>query len=288
VPNDRVDGEQSWKLTIAEDLDGNAAITSPTSQGGAGFDAQWDPGLIDPLFAAVTQPTDDGVDVGRVADALWRAAEGDPFRRVIYFESHDQAKHKRVPERIHPSEQEGWYARKKSMLATAVVLTAPGIPMMFQGCEVLDWRPWSDALNLDWSRKGRFPRLFQFYADLVRARTNAGGRTRGLCGPHFNVVQANPATKVLAYHRWDRGAGIDDVIVVANFSSRPYPSYTIGFPYPGTWYVRLNSDANVYSDANDFGSVNGYDTSAGVGGWDGMPCSGNVGLGPYSVLVLSR
>jgi hypothetical protein len=29
------------------------------------------------------------------------------------------------------------------------------------------------------------------------------------------VIQANGTTKVLAYHRWDQGSGIDDVIVVA-------------------------------------------------------------------------
>jgi len=78
------------------------------------------------------------------------------------------------------------------------------------------------------------------------------------------------------------------VIVVANLSGSSQPSYTIGFPYAGTWYVRLNSDANVYSDANDFAAVNAYDTTAGPIAWDGMPCSGNVGIGPYSLLVLSR
>jgi hypothetical protein len=54
--------------------------------------------------------------------------------------------------------------------------------------------------------------LFQFYADLVRLRTNAAGRTRGLSGAGLHVIQANGATKVLAYHRWDQGSGVDDVV----------------------------------------------------------------------------
>lgn len=286
--NNRVDGAQPWKLVIAEDLDGNGAITSPTSGGGAGFDAQWDTVLMGDLMTAITQARDDAVDVGGVAGALNRAAAGEPFKRVVYVESHDQAKERRVPDAVHPGDAEGWHARKKSMLATAVVLTAPAIPMIFQGCEVLDYRRWSDAVNFDWSRRKTFPKLFQFYADLVRARTNEAGRTRGLCGPNLHVIQANPGTKVLAYHRWDQGNGADDVVVVANFSGASYPSYTIGFPQPGTWFVRLNSDANVYSDADDFDSVHAYDTTAGGGGWDGMPCAGNVGIGPYSVLILSR
>ena len=51
--------------------------------------------------------------------------------------------------------------------------------------------------------------------------------------------------------------------------------------------MRLNGDANVYSDAGDFGSVLSYDTMGVSIPWDGMPFSANVGLGPYSLLVLS-
>jgi 1,4-alpha-glucan branching enzyme len=112
--------------------------------------------------------------------------------------------------------------------------------------------------------------------------------TRGLAGSGINVFSANPNTKVLAYHRWNSGSGSDDLVVVANFSGTAFPSYTIGFPFPGTWFVRVNSDANVYSDQNDFGTVNSFDTTAGFGAYDGMPCSGNIGIGPYSLIVLSR
>jgi 1,4-alpha-glucan branching enzyme len=112
--------------------------------------------------------------------------------------------------------------------------------------------------------------------------------TSGLCGAGLHVFEANPTTKVLAYHRWNQGSGVDDVVIVANFSDTSFPSYTVGFPYPGIWYVRFDSDANVYSDANDFGAVNSYNTTAGPGGYDGMPYSGNVGIGPYSLIVLSR
>jgi 1,4-alpha-glucan branching enzyme len=33
---------------------------------------------------------------------------------------------------------DGWYARKRSTLAAAMVFTAPGIPMLFQGQEFLE------------------------------------------------------------------------------------------------------------------------------------------------------
>ena len=50
--------------------------------------------------------------------------------------------------------------------------------------------------------------------------------------------------------------------------------------------MRFNSDASTYS--SDFGNRPGYDTFAGDGGRDEMPARGNVGIGPYSVLILSQ
>jgi 1,4-alpha-glucan branching enzyme len=286
--NNRIGSSQPWKITIAEDLNGNAAITSPTSGGGAGFDAQWDTSLQSALIGALTQPLDSGVDVGAIAAAMSNAFEGDPFKRIIYLESHDQADKQRVPAMIDPGDPQGWFARKKSLLGFAVTLTTPGIPMFFQGAELLDARTWGPGgatpTMMDFSRKATFPKYFQFYADMASLRINSPG----LRGNGLNVFEANPNTKVLAFHRWNQGSGIDDVVVVANFSDTSLPSYTIGFPYGGTWYLRLNSDANVYSDSNDFGAVNSYDTTAGPGGWDNMPFSGNVGIGPYSLIVFGR
>jgi 1,4-alpha-glucan branching enzyme len=286
--NTRIDSTQPWKITIAEDLNGNSAITSPASLGGAGFDAQWDMGLQGALLNALTQPLDSGVDVSAVAAAMQNAFEGDPFKRVIYLESHDQADSERVPNKIDPSNPQSWFAIKKSMLGFAVTLTAPGIPMFFQGAELLDTRPWnpggSNPTMMDFSRQQQFPKLLQFYTDMVTLRKS----TPGLCGPNLNVFEANPNTKILAYHRWNQGSGIDDVIVVANFSDTTFPNYTIGFPYPGTWYLRLNSDANIYSDQNNFGATNSYNTTAGPVPYDNMPYSGNIGIGPYTLIVFTK
>jgi 1,4-alpha-glucan branching enzyme len=283
--NRAIDGRGTQVLTVAEDLDGNGAITAPVAGGGAGFDAQWDTDLRDAVRAAITQPSDAAIDVGRVAGALQRP---DPFSRVVYLESHDEAKEGRITDRIAPGDAEGRLARKKALLGYGVVLTAAGLPMIFQGGELLDFRRWNDDVPMPWANRTRFPRYRQFFSDAIALRRNTGGRTGGLTGASTHVIQANPGTKVLAYHRWDRGSGIDDVVVVANFSGTAFPSYTVGFPYPGTWFVRLNSDANVYSDSNDFGALDAYDTTAGPIAWDGMPFSANVGLPPFSLLIFSR
>jgi 1,4-alpha-glucan branching enzyme len=60
----------------------------------------------------------------------------------------------------------------------------------------------------------------------------------------------------------------------------------LGFPRAGGWRVRFNSDWQGYSE--DFGNQPGDDTWTNGGSPDGMPFQANVGVGPYSVLILSQ
>ncbi|MBI4488445.1 MAG: alpha amylase C-terminal domain-containing protein, partial [Deltaproteobacteria bacterium] len=73
---------------------------------------------------------------------------------------------------------------------------------------------------------------------------------------------------------------------VVNMANRGYDSYTIGFPREGLWKVRFNSDWHGYSP--DFGNHPSYHTYAHAGSKDSTACNGNVGIGPYSVIVLSQ
>src|SRR4051812_11152276 len=157
--------------------------------------------------------------------------------------------------------------------------------MIFMGAEFLEFGAWGDRTPLDWGRVNRFAGIVDLYRDPIRLRRNWYDNTRGLRGPNVNVFHVNPAAKVVAYHRWMDGGPGDDVVVVANFSAERFDSYAVGFPRPGTWYLRFNSDWRHYAD--DYGDA-GYDTTAGGEGMHGLPFGGNVGLGPYSAVVLSQ
>lgn len=45
----------------------------------------------------------------------------------------------------------------------------------------------------------------RLYRDLVQLCLNRAGYTRGLCGRGIKVHHVNEETKLLAFHRWDRG-----------------------------------------------------------------------------------
>ncbi len=87
-------------------------------------------------------------------------------------------------------------------------------------------------------------------------------------------------------HRWMDGGPHDDTVVVANFANRTIDDLPIGFPAPGRWNVRFNSDSPSY--APEFGSHESIDLDADGPPLDGCDQSGRVSIGPYSVVILSR
>ena len=288
-----VGSRQGWKLTIAEDLQNDAVITAPVEADGFGFGAQWDNDFCFNLRDAVLPGDDAARPVGNVGEAIAGIAGAGAFQSVIYSENHDRDDEGqgggRVPELIHPGASDSWESKKRSTLAAAVVLTSPGIPMLFQGQEFLEWASFpngeADPQPVDWRLKDKFAGIRTLYRDLIHLRRNWFDTTRGLRGADVYVLPVF-GDNVLAYHRWEAGGPGDDVVVVCNFSHVSYPGYAVGFPRGGMWRVRFNSDAGAY-DAF-FGNFPCFDTEAYGPGLNGMPCSGNVGVAAYSCVIFSQ
>jgi 1,4-alpha-glucan branching enzyme len=192
-----------------------------------------------------------------------------------------------MPEAIWPGNAGSWYSKKRSTLGAAVVMTSPGIPMLFQGQEFLEDGWFQDTDPVDWSKKTTYAGINALYKDLIKLRKNETDLTRGLTGQSTNVHHVNNSWKVLGFHRWMNGGEKDDVIVVMNFSATPRTGYRMGFPRDGRWKVRFNSDWNGYSA--DFANTGTYDLDASYSTpWDGMPASGIFDIGAYSCVIFSQ
>lgn len=297
--NEDVHERYPGRVTIAEDLQDDDRLTKPVREGGAGFTAQWCSRFVHPVRAAVITPDDAHRSLDSVRRAIEGRFNGDPFQRVIYSESHDEIANgkSRVASEINPQNPDCWAAQKRTTLAAALVLTAPGIPMLFQGQEFLEDGWFQDSVPLDWHRSQEFSGLVRMYRDLIHLRLNRFGSTRGLTGSGLNTFHQNQAENVLAYHRWHQGGPGDDVVVVVNLSHQAHEDYRLGFPSPGLWRLRLNSDWNGYSLA--FGNQASSDVIAGTESRDttptlgaverdGFPAAAPVNIGGYSVLVFSQ
>lgn len=275
-------------ITIAEDLQQDSYVTKEEHEGGAGFSAQWSSSFVHPIREAVIVANDEWRSMGAVASAIQFRYNIDSFERVIYSESHDEVANgkARVPQEIDGGDSRGFYAQKRSTLAAAMVFTAAGIPMLFQGQEFLEGEWFRDTVPVDWHKSNDFRGLVRLYRDLVHLRLNRGGKTRGLCGQHVHVTHCNDSANMIAFRRWDVGGPCDDVVVVANFSSERRENYRIGFPAEGAWKLRLNSDWQGYSTIFT-GTAEG-DVHANPDHYDNLPASAEVSIGPYSVLIFSQ
>lgn len=288
--NDEVDGRFPWKLTIAEDMQDSPWITARTGAGGAGFDTQWDAHFVHAVRGLLAVPWDEQRSLGNLEEVIHGRFNGDALQRIVYTESHDESGvrsgNQRLAEAIWPGHAHSWQARKRGTLGSAIVMTVPGMPMLFQGQEFLPAGAFSQMEPLDWSRSERSAGLVLLHRDLVRLRRNWFNTTRGLRGQHVNVFHKNHADKVIAYHRWQGGGPRDDVVVVLNLSTRAFPAYELGFPREGAWRLRFNSDWNGYDPA--FGNWPSNDAAAHSRPADRMPCSATVAIGPYSALIFSQ
>jgi 1,4-alpha-glucan branching enzyme len=112
---------------------------------------------------------------------------------------------------IDINDHESVFAKKRSTLAAAIMLTSPGIPMIFQGQEMLETRDFGfrTPTPVDFNRAAdpKFRGIVQMYRDLIALRRNLAGKTGGLTGQNLNVFHLDDGNKTLAYHRWEQGGG---------------------------------------------------------------------------------
>lgn len=252
-----------------------------------GFDSAWDTGYPYTVTPVLSNTVAADRDMDTIANAIqYNVNYGGAANsnRVVYLESHDVVgdlnNGLRLVTSIDPVTPGSYRARKLSTLGAAVTLTAPGIPMIFQGQEMLESNAFDSARIVDWSKTNTFSRIVQLYRDLISARRDLKGYTPGLEGDQFEMLWVDNNSKLIAFQRWKSGQTNQDAVVIGNFADVNYSSYNLTFPWDGTWYVHFNTDSTNYS--SDFGNNGSTVVTA-----SGNPPTASVAIGPYSALILS-
>jgi hypothetical protein len=176
---------------------------------------------------------------------------------------------------------ESIWARKRQLLAAGIVMTAPGVPMIFQGQEFNETNAFDDDTPLQWHLANKHAGITLAYSDLINSRRNTRGGMEGLKGTGVQVYPVDNVNKVISYARWNMGG--DEVLVLANFSANKFESnnYMVRFPSAGTWYAHFNSDAQLY--ASDFENIGSPVVTA-----SGSPAQAAVNMGMYSIQIFSK
>ena len=284
-------GEQRW-LAIANPPVG-WGLTSGTPMACATASAA----LLQQVSAGAAAPA----DLGQLRPGLERPWNT-PFAWQAYncIENHDLVldedgdhRHPRIPRLADGSNPRSWYARSRARVATGLLLTAPGIPMIFMGQEFLEDKLWSDDPHrtdcLIWwdgldgadRHMGDFHR---FTRDLIWLRR----RHPALRSDPVTVYPPGAGNRILAFQRWVPGVG-RDVVVVASLNESTFfdHSYTLGLPQPGHWHEVFNSDFyDYFPNPAVQGNPGGIDADGPP--VNGLPYSGHITIPANSLLIFAR
>jgi len=278
------------------------AVLRPNA--GMGFDIAYADGIRDAVRSVIAEAAGGAsavVHLDRLKSGL-EYARNFPFAWQTYncLENHDllldmDGDHRkpRIPKLADWEQTRSWYARSRSRVAMGVLLTAPGVPMLFMGQEFLEDKLWSDSpqradLFLWWDGvEGQDRHMSDYHRythDLLWLRRHHPA----LRSEPINVFHVDENNRVLAFHRWIPNLGRDVVVVVSlreeTFADR---SYALGFPQSGHWYEVFNSD--VYDHfSNPWVQGNSGGLTADGPPLHGLPYSSTLTIPANSVLLFAR
>jgi 1,4-alpha-glucan branching enzyme len=270
---------------------------------GLGFDVGYSDVLRQSIRGVIEQAAagrDASVNLHGLRDALYFTHQL-PGRWTTFqcVENHDlldynhDDKQPRIARLADVSDARSWYARSRSRVATGLLLTAPGIPMLFMGQEFLEDKYWTD-----W--QGR-PELLVWWAGLEGADREMADHHRftrdllwlrrsepALNADGLNVFHVHDQNRIFAFQRWVPGIGQDVVVVVSlNETGFQDGSYWLGFPHAGPWREIFNSD--VYDRfVNPNVEGNGGSVTAVPEALHGLPASAGLTIPANSVLIFAR
>jgi 1,4-alpha-glucan branching enzyme len=280
------------------------AVAPTRDNAGLGFDLGYSDRLRDGVRRLLEQMAggaDAPFDMGLLRWALARPdGPSDAWRVYNCVENHDllldadgDHRHPRIPKRADWNDARSWFARSRSRVATGLLLTAPGIPMLFMGQEFLADRWWSDDPNrrdllIRWADLAGGDRhavdFHRFTHDLIWLRR----RHPALRSDGMNLYHLDHLNRVAAWHRWVPGVGRDVVMVLSlresSFADR---GYALGLPGPGRWHEVFNSDAYDHYP-NPWGLTNGGGVEADGAPMHGMDSSARMNIPATSLVVLAR
>ena len=285
--NSEIRNKYPHVLTVAEDLKGQDIITNSIESGGIGYGTQWDMKFVHPVREALITTNDDDRNLESVAEALTYRYGNDAFSRVVYTESHDEVANgkARVPEEIQPGDAESPFAKKRAILGLVLVMTAPGIPMIFQGQEFMEDEYFQDSVGLDWEKYEKLKGIGRLASDLIGLRTGLHGNTNGLRGQQTEIIHLNQDTKILAYKRMNDGEDQQPVLVVLNFGNKDYENYGIGILEGMQWQLRFNSTWKGYDEDFSDMEVDGMHTEE--KSTDEKAWTGEINIPAYGAQIYS-
>jgi 1,4-alpha-glucan branching enzyme len=224
--------------TIAENIPQDPSIAGPNGP----LDAAWHENYRQQVMATVLGQASDGrepYDMEGLVGVLDPRSDGfsGAFNVVNYLDNHDQERIMWLLGQVSKLLDDPAFRRNK--LGISLLLTSPGIPMIYMGQEfgesaakTTDWQ------RIDWSllQNERNADLMRYYSGLIYLRKTS----RALQSNTFEAICSDTERCLFAYKRWDDAGGV--VVVVANLQDTYLGEVKVGeWPGDGRWHEYHNN-----------------------------------------------
>lgn len=272
--------ESPGAIMIAEESTAWPGVTTPSEQGGLGFQYKWNMGWMhDTLLYMGLDPIHRRYHHHSMTFGLVYAWS----ERFVLPLSHDEVVHGKGS-LLGKMPGDRWQRFANLRAYYGFMWCHPGKKLIFMGAELAQEPEWNHDAQLDWGVL--VDPLHAGVQSLVRdlnavyADSDALHASDAVPSGFQWLVGDDEKDSVFAFlRRHERSL----VLVVSNMTPIPRHGYRIGVPQPGLWSERLNTDAATYGGSN-MGNYGSAATEA-IGA-HGQVQSVSLVLPPLSTLIL--
>ncbi|TDL76361.1 1,4-alpha-glucan branching enzyme [Peribacillus frigoritolerans] len=280
--NENVFAYDPGVLMIAEDSTDFPLVTSPTSEGGLGFNYKWNMGWMNDILKYMEAPPEQRKHLHHKVSFSLIYAFTENFILPL---SHDEVVHgKRSLLNKMPGDY--WQKFAQYRLLLGYMMTHPGKKLLFMGGEFAQFDEWKDLEQLDWvlddfdmHQKSRtyFKELMAVYKR-QRPLYEQDHSQEG-----FEWIDVNNSDQsIFSFIR--RGLKPNEqLVVVCNFTPQTYHEYKVGVPADTKYIEIMNSDDTVFGGS---GQVNKKDLKAQEGTLHNQPYHISMTIPPYGISIL--
>jgi 1,4-alpha-glucan branching enzyme len=231
-------------MTIAEESTAWPGVSKPVYDGGLGFGFKWNMGWMnDSLRYIARSPIHRKHHQGEITFSMLYAYH----EHFVLVLSHDEVVHGKGS-MMNKMPEDDWQKAANLRMFLAWMWTHPGKKLLFQGCEIAQWREWNHAHSIDWHLLEYQPHLGM--QQLVK-RLNAIYRSESALSvlddkpEGFQWVDFRDSENTVwsFLRKAPPASGNSDLLVIVNATPVVRHGYRIGVPASGWYECLFNSDA---------------------------------------------
>ena len=270
-------------MTIAEESTAWPGVSKPVYEGGLGFGFKWNMGWMnDSLRYIARPPIHRKHHQGEITFSMLYAYH-EHFMLVL---SHDEVVHGKGS-LMNKMPEDDWQKAANLRMFLSWMWTHPGKKLLFQGCEIAQWREWDHDQSVDWHLLEHQPhagmqRLVKRLNEVYRSEPALAlldDRPEG-----FEWIDFHDAENTVWSFLRKAPVGVgNDLLIVVNATPVVRRGYHIGVHATGTYAQVLNSDAEEFGGSGCMHMDN--ITSSEVGA-HGRNHSIKLDLPPLAILIL--